>query len=275
MEDARIPRGGRESHLGWRRLALWLLMFAEAGVLLELWLLGHYEDVWQWTPLALLSAGLIASVWIARRTGPASLRAFRRLMAAHVAAGAIGVFFHLKANVEFELELLPSLGEDVAHSFGREVDRHTQRLEHIGAAALRGEGPVPVLRDRDAPRGHDQRRRRGDVEGRDGPASRPASVNDRVRVGRRDGNHRAAEHLDAARHLGGSQPLGLQRCEQAPGPYRRLAAGHDMAEGPRGLVGGQIVPTHHLGQEGNQVDGRVGHGLLLSQGVLGTGGAKR
>ena len=105
MEDARIPRGDRESQLGWRRPALWLLIFAEAGVLLELWLLGHYEDVWQWTPLALLSVGLIASVWIARRTGPASLRTFRRLMAAHVAAGAIGVFFHLQANVEFELEL--------------------------------------------------------------------------------------------------------------------------------------------------------------------------
>ena len=76
-------------------------------MLLELWLLEHYEDVWQWTPLALISAGLIASGWIVRRPGPVALRTFGWLMAAHVAAGGVGLFLHLKANVEFELELRP------------------------------------------------------------------------------------------------------------------------------------------------------------------------
>lgn len=94
--------------LGWRRLALALLIFGEAGVLLELWLLGHYEDAWQWTPLALISAGLLASAWmIAGRPGPVSFRVFGWLMGGHVAAGGVGLFLHLKANVEFELELHP------------------------------------------------------------------------------------------------------------------------------------------------------------------------
>ena len=98
---------GRRWNLDWRRLALALLVFGEAGVLIELWLLGHYEDPWQWTPLALISAGLLASAWIASRPGAVSLRIFGWLMAAHVAAGGVGLFLHLKANVEFELELHP------------------------------------------------------------------------------------------------------------------------------------------------------------------------
>lgn len=92
---------------GWRQLALWLLIFGEAGVLLELLFLEHYEDVWQWTPLALLSGGLIASIWIARRPGPRSLVVLWWIMITQVASGGVGLFFHLKANVEFELELHP------------------------------------------------------------------------------------------------------------------------------------------------------------------------
>ena len=97
------PPGGP----GWRRLALALLVFGEAGVLVELWLLGHYEDAWQWTPLVLIAAGLAGAAWVAARPGPGSLRAFGWLMVGHVAAGGVGLFLHLKANVEFELEMHP------------------------------------------------------------------------------------------------------------------------------------------------------------------------
>lgn len=106
-KDARIVPPGRASTLDWRRLALGLLLFGETGVLLELWFLGHYEDPWQWTPLALIAAGLVASAWIAALPGRVSLNVFGWLMAGHVAAGAVGLFLHMKANVEFELELHP------------------------------------------------------------------------------------------------------------------------------------------------------------------------
>ena len=107
MPNAEISSAGRPPDLGWRRLALWLLIFGQGGVLLELWLLEHYEDVWQWTPLALLAGGLMTSLWFARWPGPRSLRILSWLMAVQVASGAVGLFLHLKANVEFELELHP------------------------------------------------------------------------------------------------------------------------------------------------------------------------
>ncbi len=110
IKNARISSGDRLPNLGWRRLALWLLIFGQAGVLLELLFLEHYEDVWQWTPLALLSGGLIASLWIAGRPGRRVLRMLWWLMGVQVASGAVGLFLHLKANVEFELELHPDNG---------------------------------------------------------------------------------------------------------------------------------------------------------------------
>ena len=101
---------GFQASPGWRGLALWLLIFGQAGVFLELLFLEHYEDVWQWTPLALLSGGLVASLWIAGRPGPRVLRMLWWLMGVQVASGTIGLFLHLKANVEFELELHPDNG---------------------------------------------------------------------------------------------------------------------------------------------------------------------
>ncbi len=107
VDDTGKTRSGPTRTPAWRRLALALFLFGEAGVLIELWLLGHHEDAWQWTPLALLSAGLLAGAWIAGRPGPVSLRVFGWLMGGHVAAGGAGLFLHIKANVEFELELHP------------------------------------------------------------------------------------------------------------------------------------------------------------------------
>ncbi len=107
MSDSPISSTDRQPNHGWRRLVLWLLIFGQAGVLLELWLLEHYEDVWQWAPLALLAGGLVASLWIAGRPGPRSLRIVWWILLVQLASGAVGLFLHLKANVEFELELHP------------------------------------------------------------------------------------------------------------------------------------------------------------------------
>lgn len=95
---------------GWlRRALLGVLAVGLAGTLAELLLLGHWEDAWQWVPLALLGAGLVAVAWHARQRGPASLRVLQAVMAACVAAGVLGVVLHYRGNAEFELERVPEL----------------------------------------------------------------------------------------------------------------------------------------------------------------------
>lgn len=93
----------------WRRLALFLLLLGIAGVLLELLLLEHFEDAPQWAPIALLVLGLILCAAVAARPTKPLVRALQGLMTAYLLASGAGIFFHLKSNAEFELELRPSM----------------------------------------------------------------------------------------------------------------------------------------------------------------------
>jgi hypothetical protein len=93
----------------WRRLALSLLLVGIVGVALELLLLEHFEDPWQWTPIALLAVGVPTATLVLLRPSHALLRLLQGLMLTYLTAAALGIFFHLKANVEFELELRPSM----------------------------------------------------------------------------------------------------------------------------------------------------------------------
>ncbi len=79
------------------------------GIGIELCLLGHTEDRWQLVPLVLLGLGLLAQIWLVWRTSAASVRAFRSLMLLFVLSGFVGLYLHYSANVEFELEMYPSL----------------------------------------------------------------------------------------------------------------------------------------------------------------------
>lgn len=98
----------------WRALALYLTLFGMAGTLAELLLLGHFEGRPQWVPLMCLAAGCLVGAWTAVRPSRRSLQALRATTAAFLPAGLLGIFFHLKSNVEFELEMRPSLaGSDL------------------------------------------------------------------------------------------------------------------------------------------------------------------
>mgnify|MGYP001370625975 FL=1 len=94
----------------WRRLALYLLLLSTVGIATELVLLEHYADPYQWAPLALLGFGLVASSALALAAEPARVRALRAVASAQVLAAAVGIFLHVRSNVEFELELRPSIG---------------------------------------------------------------------------------------------------------------------------------------------------------------------
>ena len=87
-----------------RQLVFWLIVFGMAGLLVELILLEHYDGWRQWIPLILLALGLVVTAVLGRHTSPATLRAFRILMALYVVIGGLGLWFHLSGNMEFALE---------------------------------------------------------------------------------------------------------------------------------------------------------------------------
>jgi hypothetical protein len=93
-----------------RRLLLWVLMLGMTGTVADLLLLAHYEDWAQLVPLVLLIIGLGLGIWhFVRPTAP-NLRALQIVMGLFVAAGAIGVGFHLTGAAEFQREIDPTAG---------------------------------------------------------------------------------------------------------------------------------------------------------------------
>jgi len=88
-------------------LAIFIIGLLGTGA--ELFLLEHTEDVKQWIPLILMSLSLVVIGWRALDRGPASMRVFQATMLLFVISGFVGLFLHYQGNVEFELEMYPSL----------------------------------------------------------------------------------------------------------------------------------------------------------------------
>lgn len=92
-----------------RQLILALVLFGIIGLEIELALLRHAESFSQWLPHIFLLVGLLLTAVVYFRPGPGTLRSFQVLMVLYLIVGALGVFFHLKGNVEFALERNPAL----------------------------------------------------------------------------------------------------------------------------------------------------------------------
>ncbi|MBK9242609.1 MAG: hypothetical protein IPL75_20675 [Acidobacteria bacterium] len=93
-----------------RRLLLALLVFGMAGTTAELWLMGHYEDWKQLIPFGVMALSTLTGFWhgSARTTSSASM--FRLSMLLLMVAGATGSVLHYRANMEFQLEMDPTMG---------------------------------------------------------------------------------------------------------------------------------------------------------------------
>ena len=97
-----------------RRLLLGLLAFGLVGTATDLFLIGHYEDVWQVAPLAMIGLALVVAAALAltdRPTGRAAMTVwlFRAVMVLLILTGGVGAVLHYRANMEFKLEMDPSL----------------------------------------------------------------------------------------------------------------------------------------------------------------------
>lgn len=93
-----------------RRFLLGALFVGVAGMGTELLLIGHVEGLLQLAPVVLLGLGLVVAGWHAWSAGAVSARVLQTTMVLFVISGLAGVILHYRGNVEFELEMYPTLG---------------------------------------------------------------------------------------------------------------------------------------------------------------------
>jgi len=90
-----------------RRLLLILLTFGILATTADLLLIDHHEDVLQYTPLVVNGLALATILWHVLGGGAASVRALQVVMLLFLVAAVLGVTFHYRGNLEFQLEINP------------------------------------------------------------------------------------------------------------------------------------------------------------------------
>jgi hypothetical protein len=92
-----------------RVFILGVLALGLVGTVIELILLGHYEEPLQFVPLVLIAAAIAAIVWQVLSPSAASLVTLQIVMVLHVLAGLVGMFAHFYGSAEYQLELNPQM----------------------------------------------------------------------------------------------------------------------------------------------------------------------
>jgi hypothetical protein len=88
-------------------LAAFLLSLIGTGA--ELLLLEHTEGIWQLIPLIFIGVGLIGFIWHRITQSTLSTQFFRSMMVLFMISGVLGLALHFNGNMEFELEMYPSM----------------------------------------------------------------------------------------------------------------------------------------------------------------------
>ena len=90
-------------------MLLALLTFGLVGIAFELVSFAHYEDANQIIPLASIGASLVAIAWQVAAPRRASVRFLQVVMLLLVLTGIVGIVLHGQGNMEFQLEMDPTL----------------------------------------------------------------------------------------------------------------------------------------------------------------------
>jgi hypothetical protein len=117
-----------------RRLLIVTFLFGALGTGAELLLIGHFEEIFQLVPLALLGFSIVVAIWHLMVPGAASLRTFQMTMALLLAGGIVGIGLHYNGNETLQRETHPSLG-------GIELVRRTM----TGEAPVLAPGTLTLL----------------------------------------------------------------------------------------------------------------------------------
>ena len=88
-----------------RRILLGILLLGVIGMSAELFLLKHTEDASQWIPLMLNDLAVVMSAIVVFKPSNGAIRLFQLVMLLMIISGAVGIYLHLRANMEFQLEM--------------------------------------------------------------------------------------------------------------------------------------------------------------------------
>ena len=88
-----------------RRILLGILLLGVIGISAELLLLSHTEHASQWIPLVLNDLTIVMCAVVAFRPTTAAIRLFQLVMLLMIISGGVGMYLHLQANMEFQLEM--------------------------------------------------------------------------------------------------------------------------------------------------------------------------
>ena len=92
-----------------RGFLLGLLFLGIVGSAAELVLLKHWVVTWQLVPFFAMGLGLVTGLASTLKPAKETLRLHQFVMLIFIAAGLIGIYLHFATNMEFELELDPSI----------------------------------------------------------------------------------------------------------------------------------------------------------------------
>ncbi|MGB1040187.1 MAG: hypothetical protein ACPGVD_04885 [Flavobacteriales bacterium] len=93
-----------------KRILLVTLFFMGFGTGLELYLLDHYEGIWQLIPIFCILLCLLFLILLMINQSKKLMFTFQFILGINFLSGLLGIFLHLKTNFEFEQEMTPTLG---------------------------------------------------------------------------------------------------------------------------------------------------------------------
>lgn len=91
-----------------RRFLLVLSILLFGGALVELWLVGHTQDLIQWLPFGLCIMGSLAVLLVLLRPGQGTVKVLRICMALIALGTLLGIYLHVEGNVLFAQEIQPN-----------------------------------------------------------------------------------------------------------------------------------------------------------------------
>jgi len=100
-----MPNSKEHIRIRLAKLLFVAIAFMAVGVVLELYLIGHFEDVFQLVPIITIALSFFIGIALWSKPLVNRVRLFKFSLLLCTISGFLGVFLHIKANYEFEKEM--------------------------------------------------------------------------------------------------------------------------------------------------------------------------